>query len=126
MTKPYETTQQVLDALANLRIGAVPSEYDLHEMIADALRGAGIDFIHEAVLGPRCRIDFLVGDVGIEVKKTYVGARALREQASRYLKFDALNGLILVTTRGARLPATIGTKPVTVFGLNRLWGVALP
>ena len=37
-----------------------------------------------------------------------------------------LSALILVTTDRAIVPGEIAGKPVVVFGLNRLWGVALP
>ena len=121
-----ETLAAVLAALRPLRVPATPGEYDLHRMIGEALARAGIACEHEVPLGPRCRIDFLAGSVGIEVKRGTVAARALRAQAEKYLKSDRLSALVLITTRGVRMPGEIAGKQVVVFGLNRLWGVALP
>ena len=95
-------------------------------MIASALEGAGIEAAHEVPVAPRCRIDFLIGGVGLEVKRGRQSAARLSAQAARYLASPALEALILVTTDGVSLSDRIGGKPVVVFGLNRLWGVALP
>jgi hypothetical protein len=103
-----------------------PEERTLHEMIAAALKGADIAAKHEAVIAPRCRIDFLAGSVGIEVKRGRLTAARLQAQAARYLASPQLSALILVTTDAAPLPDRVAGKPVVVFGLNRLWGVALP
>jgi hypothetical protein len=46
----------------------VTDEPQLHAAISHVLREAGLAFEHEVKLGPRERIDFLVGDVGMEVK----------------------------------------------------------
>jgi hypothetical protein len=117
---------KICAALSALRIPVAPEERQLHGMIAAALREAGIDARHEAAIAPRCRIDFLAGDVGIEVKRGRQSAARLRAQAARYLASPHLAALILVTTDGARLPGELSGKPVVVFGLNRLWGVSLP
>ena len=66
------------------------------------------------------------GRVGIEVKKGKVNGRLLRSQAEKYLAFPQVQALLLVTGASAALPGLLGGKPVKVFGLNRLWGVALP
>ncbi|MEA4899160.1 MAG: hypothetical protein VB065_12995 [Eubacteriales bacterium] len=126
MPDTEETLSGVLAALRPLRVPATPGEYDLHRMIGEALARAGIACEHEVPLAPRCRIDFLAGDVGIEVKRGAAPARALRAQAEKYLKSDRLRALVLVATRGVRMPGRVAGKRVVVFGLNRLWGVALP
>jgi len=118
--------EQICAALSALRIPVAPEERLLHEMVASALEGAGIAAKHEAMIAPRCRIDFLAGNIGIEVKRGKLGAARLRAQASRYLASELVSALILVTTDFAPLPERIDGKPVVVFGLNRLWGVALP
>jgi hypothetical protein len=118
--------EQICAALSALRIPVAPEERQLHEMIAAALNEAGIAAKHEAMIAPRCRIDFLAGDIGIEVKRGRLDAKRLASQAARYLSSPLVSKLILVTTDRAPLPETIHGKPVVVFGLNRLWGVALP
>lgn len=118
--------ERICAALSALRIPVAPEERLLHEMIASALARADIAAKHEAAIAPRCRIDFLAGRVGIEVKRGRLSSARLRAQAARYLASPELSALILVTTDAALLPESICGKPVVVFGLNRLWGVALP
>ena len=118
--------EAVAAALAAVRMPAQPEEYDIHAAVAQALSGAGLAYEHEYHLGPRRRIDFRVGRIGIEVKKGRPASSQLREQLRRYLESDALDAVILVTQRAASAPETISGKPVRQVSLNRLWGVALP
>lgn len=117
---------RVADALAALRVPAEPGEYDIHGEIAAALAAAGLCYDHEYRLGPRCRVDFRVGRIGIEVKKGRPAAAALHRQLARYLAFDALDAVVVITQKHTPLPERIGGKPVLQISLNRLWGVALP
>lgn len=116
----------IVAALASVRTPAQPEEYDIHAAVARALAAAGLAFEHEYRLGPRCRIDFRVGRVGIEVKKGRPPASRLAKQLRRYLASDALDGVIVVTQRATAVPKEICGKPVVLVSLNRLWGVALP
>lgn len=117
---------RIMDALSSVCMPAQPEEYDIHARVAEALCAAGLEYEHEYRLGPRCRIDFAVGRVGIEVKKGRPASSALAVQLGRYLASDALDAVIVVTQRVTRLPERIGGKPVYLISLNRLWGVALP
>ena len=117
---------RIADALSAVRMPAQPEEYDIHAAVAEALAAAGLAYEHEYRLGPRNRIDFLVGRIGIEVKKGRPASSRLVGQLRRYLESDALDGMIVVTQRVTALPATINGKPVKLITLNRLWGVALP
>ena len=117
---------RIIAALSSVRMPAQPEERDIHAAVAEALAGAGLEYAHEYRLGPRNRIDFLVGRVGIEVKKGRPAASRLVAQLRRYLESDALDGAIVVTQRATALPDTICGKPVCQVSLNRLWGVALP
>ena len=117
---------RIVAALSNVRMPAQPEEYDIHAQVAEALGAASLAFEHEYRLGPRCRIDFMVGRVGIEVKKGRPVASELTKQLKRYLEFDALDAAVVVMQRGVALPGRISGKPVAVVSLNRLWGVALP
>ena len=98
----------------------------MHAMIAGALEAAGLGFLHECRLGPRCRIDFRVGRVGIEVKKGRPNPRVLAAQLGRYLASEELSALVVVMQRAVPVPERIAGKPVVCVSLNRLWGVALP
>lgn len=121
-----ESLRRLLCALSALRVPATGTEYDLHALIAASLERGGFVVSHEAALGPRCRVDFLVGTIGIEVKRGKVERRRLLEQCARYLASDRLSALIVVADKTLRLPDSLCGKPLLSFGLNRLWGVALP
>ena len=119
-------TEEVLRAIATLRAPAMPGEYDLHHLVAEALRAAGLPCAHEYRLAPRRRIDFFVGGVGVEIKKGRPNARDLLRQVERYLACDELAEIIVVTQKDTPLPARVLGKRVTCISLDRLWGVALP
>ena len=117
----------VLRALSAIRMPkAVPEESDLHAAVAKALLDAGLEAKHEARVAPRCRIDFLCGRVGLEIKKGKVPGTRLHSQCARYLDSPMMDALVLVSPRALYLPPRIGGKSVYIFSLNRLWGVALP
>lgn len=119
--------QAVLGALSAIRIAkAMPEEYELHDAVAQALSAAGLSAKHEAPVAPRCRIDFLCGKVGIEIKKGKVPRARLHAQCARYLASPEMDALVLVSPSALSLPPAIGGKPVVIFSLNKLWGVALP
>lgn len=117
---------RVVAALAAVRVPARPEEYDIHAAVAEALAAAGLEYQHEYRLGPRRRIDFRVGRIGIEVKKGRPASSELAAQLKRYLESDDLDAVVVVAQRVAAVPDDIGGKPVRYVSLNRLWGVALP
>ncbi len=117
--------KQIMDALSALRAPLSFSEYDLHALTAGALQDAGIEFVHEAPLKSRCRIDFLCGDTGIELKRGRPDTKQLKKQAERYLSSDRLSALIVVSERPCTLPSELLRKPVFQICLQRLWGIAL-
>lgn len=126
MNQLQQQIQTIVCALSGIRIPAMPGEYDLHADVSASLTRAGIAHSHEYRLAPRCRIDFLAGRVGIEIKKGRPVPSALREQLARYLRSDELDAIIVVAQQAVNLPQTISGKPVELVSLNRLWGVALP
>lgn len=67
------------------------------------------------------RIDFVIQNVGIEVKIDGTNSQLLR-QIHKYLTTDTIDGLIVVTNlaRLADLPAVINGKPVKVVHLIQL------
>jgi hypothetical protein len=99
-----------------------PSEATLQRGVAELLTELKLDFKSEFVLTPQDRIDFLVGDVGIEVK--IEGALAgVTRQLWRYAECPEINHLILVTTRHIHqnLPEEILGKPLyVVYLLNSI------
>ena len=121
-----QSIDRVIAALSAVRVPAQPEEYDIHAAVARALTEAGLEYEHEYRLGPRRRIDFKVGRIGIEVKKGRPASSELAKQLRRYLASDELDAMVVVTQRVTHVPASISGKPVRLISLNRLWGVALP
>ena len=117
---------EVLDALRALRSPFALHEADIHGQVDRCLREAGLSPVHEARLAPGCRIDYLVGGVGVEIKKGRPDPAALRRQLDRYAACQGVEALVVLTERAAPLPARLHGKPVRGVALNRLWGVALP
>ena len=116
----------LLSALATVRMPAQPGEYDIHAAVAHALSAGGLCAQHEARLGPRCRLDFLWGAIAIEVKKGRPDGRALTRQIERYLAFEQVSAIVVVTQGRVKLPDRCCGKPVYWVCLNQNWGVALP
>ena len=117
--------EDILRALRSLRAPIRQGEYDLHALVGKALTDAGLAHAHEAVLGPRCRIDFLCGDVGIEIKRGRVERAKVLSQLARYASSGRVRALILVSERTVSLPDAVGGVPLHFICLNRLWGIAL-
>ena len=120
------TMAQVAAALMELRQPIAMYETDLHACVGQRLTAAGLPFVHEAKIAKGCRIDFLVGTVGVEIKKGKPSAATLAAQLQRYAACDAVDGLIVITEKSVRLPETILGKPVRRIPLSQLWGIALP
>lgn len=81
--------ERVTAALATLRVGAADSEEQLHRQAAEAFANAGLEAAHEVSLAPRCRIDFMVGDIGVEIKKKRPQRAPLVAQLTRYANWPA-------------------------------------
>ncbi len=120
------TLEQVAAALMELRSPIALYETNLHACVGQRLTAAGLPHTHEAPIAKGCRIDFLVGSIGVEIKKGKPSAATLAAQLQRYAACEAVDGLIVVTERTVRLPKTLLGKPVRLITLSQLWGVALP
>lgn len=118
--------ERVCEALLTVRCPAVCPESELHKLVAQALISRGMDVRHEVRLAPRCRIDFLVSGVGIEVKKSRPERAALLRQLTRYAACGQVESLLVVAPRGVSLPREVGGKRVRLLALERLWGISLP
>lgn len=118
--------ERVMESLGAIRCDAACSEETLHMQVKKALADAGLRAEHEARLGPRCRIDFMVGEIGVEVKKSRPSPARLCEQLARYASCPQVKQLLVIAPRGVNLPRTIGGKPVKMLALERLWGISLP
>ena len=119
-------TGRVISAIRTVRAPATPGEYDIHAMLAAAFDAAGLEYVHEYPLAPRCRLDFMCSGVAVEVKKGRPQAARLTRQLSRYMQSDKVREMVVVVQKRAPLPETICGKRVHLISLNMLWGVALP
>lgn len=117
---------ELVRILKKLRIPYTEDEYGIHERIKRVLDENETEYIHEAVIGSRCRIDFLCGGIGIEVKRGKPDKKRVLAQCSRYAACEKVQGIILVIDTALKLPSSVNGKPLTVIGLNSLWGIALP
>ena len=118
---------EIIDALKTLRVSAITSEAELHKEIMKAFFNHDIPYFHEYVLGPRCRVDFMVNGVVVEVKKGKPNRNQLEAQINRYAAFDIVDAVIIVVETSLFNPIlqTENGKPCTVFGLQKQWGIAL-
>lgn len=94
-------------------------ETELQQGIEKRLRGADYDVRTEVRLSGRDRIDFLVSEVGIEVKVR--GSRdALVRQLIRYAAHPQIAELLVVTTRVHHhgIPTVLGGKPVQLLQIG--------
>lgn len=104
--------KEIAALLQVARFRAPNEETTLQLEIADVLAKAGHTFTREAQLGPRERIDFLVGPIGIEVKIQGSASEVMR-QLLRYAEYADVQVLILVTTRSQIVvPSELGGKPI--------------
>lgn len=112
-------TGRILDVLRASRF-RYTSEDALQFAIAVALTNGGIAHEREVRLDGAGRIDFLAGDVGIEVKVAGSAAN-VRRQIDRYCRSDRLAALILVTDRVRHLAVQVRSngKPVHVISIAR-------
>lgn len=126
MMKENESVIAVLDALSTIRCGAACTEEELHAQVMAALQAAGLPCEHEVRLAPRCRIDFMSGGVGLEIKKSRPVRAKLMTQLARYAACEQVTHLVVAAPRGVDLPPRIGGKSVVMMPLERLWGISLP
>ncbi len=119
------TAEQVLAALMAIRAPQAQDEYDLHGLVAQALQEADISFRHEAPLAPRCRIDFLCGSVGVEIKRGRPDRLPVEKQLRRYAETGKLGAIILLSEKTLPdLPGFAGGVPVYPVSLQKMWGIA--
>jgi hypothetical protein len=117
---------KILLALGTLRIGISSDEFQIQSMVEQALLDQQISFEKEYQLAPRNRIDFFVdGGIGVEVKRGKPNKTQVTKQLQRYASFEEIKAIVLVVDRTVAIPNEINAKKCILFGLNRLWGVAL-
>ena len=117
---------RIVRAIETIRCGAACTEEELHEQIACALYACGLEAQHEVRLAPRCRIDFMCGGIGVEIKKSRPERSKLIAQLTRYAACDQVEALVVAAPRGINMPREIAGKRIVMVALERLWGISLP
>lgn len=117
------TTRVLVPAIIRLietRRLPLSSEKRLQAVLADEFARAGIAADREVDLGDGDIIDFMIGDVGLELK-IKGQRRAIFRQCERYCGHERIGALVLATNAAMGLPGSIGGKPVHVVSLSRGW-----
>lgn len=116
----------IILSLNRLRIMTMSYEYDIYGEIVSVFDEDNIPYKREVKIGSRMRIDFLCGDIGIEVKKGKPDRKKTENQIVRYCGSGKIGSLILVIERSlfSHLSEVYG-KPVRYVALNKLWGLSL-
>lgn len=107
-----ELARRIVDAM-HRDIWQFSRETQLHVAISAILDRENISYLHEHVLDPKNRIDFYVpvGRLGIEAKVK--GSQAqIERQLARYCEQDAIDELVVVSTKLYRYPEALCGKPI--------------
>ncbi|AMX93707.1 MULTISPECIES: hypothetical protein [Mesorhizobium] len=113
------TVQQIIGLLAGIRL-PLSDEKRLQAAISDEFTLADIPHEREVRLSPEDVIDFMCGEIGIEVK-IKGGKRAIFHQVERYAQHDSIKELILVSNVAMGFPPEINGKPVYFHNLAKAW-----
>jgi hypothetical protein len=113
------TTEVILQALRATSSVMFTDEAGMQAHVESVLQVLGVDYRREAIMGPRDRIDFLVGAVGIECKIDH-GRSALLRQLDRYAG-HGLEAIIVVLGKIALgdLPRELRGVPIYVVNMMR-------
>lgn len=95
------------------------NEQELQDGLELLFKAHFSDVTREASLSNHDRVDFLVEDVGIEVKVEGSPMQVMR-QLRRYLEYEEVSEVVLVTTlrKHQEMPTLLGGKPVHVVWLS--------
>ena len=89
------------------------------------MRGLRVNLQHEAKIA-QAADRFLIGGIGVEIKKGKPKSAALIAQLRRYAQSEQIECLIVVSWQSVPVPGRIEGKPVYSLSLSQLWGVSLP
>lgn len=111
--------QQVLACLRPRRFD-FDNEKVLQKQMEEAFRAAGIAYQREVRLSPTDIIDFMVGNIGIEVK-IKSAKKAIYKQCVRYCQQEQVGQLLLLTNKQLGFPDSINGKPTHILNLGLAW-----
>lgn len=93
-------------------------EKTLQAAMAEELARAGVEASREVNLGDGDIIDFVIGDVGVEVK-IKGQRRAIYRQCERYCQHEEIRSLVLATNAAMGMPSDINGRSILVASLGR-------
>lgn len=111
--------EQIIKELSRWRY-PLNHEKRTQELISSSLTNAGIEHQREVRLTPTDIVDFMVGDIAIEVKLKGQ-RRAILKQCERYATHEAVQSLVLVTNAAMGFPPEIHGKPCYMMSLGKAW-----
>ncbi len=111
--------QDLYRALSSQKF-VLDNEKHIQSQIEKFLISADIKHNREFVLSKGNIIDFMVGDIGIEVKLK-CSKRHIFRQCTRYMEHDAIKSLLLVSATFMGLPEEINGKPIYILSLTKSW-----
>jgi hypothetical protein len=88
---------------------------------ASVLDARNIAYEREVRLSAVDIVDFLIGDVAVEIKLKGSRKKAMYLQLCRYAECDRVGSLILATNLAMGLPPLIESKPAFLVSLGRAW-----
>lgn len=113
-------TPQEIVRFVETRRWPLSDEKRLQADMGAELSKAGIAHRREVVLAPGDIVDFMVGDIAVEVK--IKGARReIYRQCERYCQHETVRSLVLATNVAMGMPAFISGRPILVAHLSRGW-----
>lgn len=96
------------------------NEARLQQEIARVFDEKNIPYNREVVLSNQDRIDFMVNNIGIEIKINGSSSEIFR-QCRRYCRHNEVDELILASNKAMGLPENIEGKSAFFFHLGRAW-----
>lgn len=112
--------QTLLCLIQNARID-LSTEKRAQADVEQVLTQAGITFDREVYLTPTDIIDFMMEDVGIELKLKAARKKEVYRQLCRYARNPQIGSLILASNLSMGLPAQIEGKDVYFVRLGEAW-----
>ena len=97
---------------------SIHNEKLVQKEMSDVFNSYNIEHKREVILKPNGIIDFMVGDIGIEVK-VKGGVESIYKQCKRYCDDDRVKVLVLVTARCMGFPKELNGKPCYYFHLSK-------
>lgn len=113
------TSAQIARLIERRRL-PLTDEKRCQEALAVEFAAAGILAEREVNLGDGDIIDFMIGNIGLEIKLSGQ-RRAIYRQCKRYVLHARVSSLVLATNAAMGLPALMNSKDVTVVSLARGW-----